>query len=201
MIRGLALLVVVLAGATRCGGSPAPTVLRGDAEGYLLTLDQLGSPDFTVYQAPEKAGAGWLDQASAASLKRDGFQQAAQVEYYRQVPLDTSNGPISVTAAVARFAGAGGAGEAMNRLDAALDARSGAVPVSTGTVGDVGHATTQMGTLDGVSVSQIVLVWRVDNLVNSITGQGRYGGITLDDLLTVARAQTADEEQVSASAS
>ena len=54
---------------------------------------------------------------------------------------------------------------------------------------------TQMSTLDGVSVSQIVMVWRVDNLVNSITGQGRFGGITLDDLLTVAHAQTADEEQ------
>jgi hypothetical protein len=193
-VCGLVLLAVVAGAAAGCG-SPAPGALRGAAQGYILTIDQLPSPDFTVYQAPAAVGAGWLDKEGAASLGRDGFQQAATVEYYRQVALDTSNGPITVTAAVARFAAAGGAAAAMSLLDTALDHRSGAAVVSTGPLGDGGHAITQMSTLDGVSVSQIVMVWRVDNLVNSITGQGRFGGITLDDLLTVAHAQTADEEQ------
>jgi hypothetical protein len=197
--------VAALAGAVALGtagcGSAAPLTLRGDPQGYLVTLDQLPSPDFTVFQAPEAVGAGWLGQETAVSLEHDGFQSAFQVEYYREVPLDTSNGPITVTAAVARFATATGAEKAMSRLDTALDERSGATQISTGTLGDEGHAITQMATLDGVSVAQIVVVWRLDNLVNSITGQGRYGGITLDDLITVAGAQTGDETAAGSTAS
>jgi hypothetical protein len=165
---GLGLAAALAVAASACGS--APGLLTGEAQGYLITLDQLPSPDFTVYQAPAAVGAGWLDAQGSAALGRDGFQQASEVEFYRQVALDTSNGPITVTAVVARFAAATGAASAMQVLDAALDQRPGATAVSTGPLGDGAHAITQMATLNGVSITQVVVVWRVDNLVDSLTG-------------------------------
>jgi len=193
-LGALVALAVLLGG---CGSPTSPLLLRGDPRGYLLSLEQLPSPDFTVYSGAAATDAGWLDTGSAATLTRDGFQAAATVEYLRQgelVDLATSNGPITLTSAVARFASPGGAAAAVGSLASALNARAGAVPLSTGPLGDGGHAVSNSATLDSVAVVRITVVWRVANLVNSLAADGRSGGLDLDQLLPVARAQTAAEQ-------
>jgi hypothetical protein len=67
------------------------------------------------------------------------------------------------------------------------------VPVSTGPLGDGGLATTTQGTIDGVGAIQIIVVWRVDNLIDSLVAEGRLGGLQLDQILPLAAAQTANE--------
>jgi hypothetical protein len=191
------LLIAVAALITGCGSS-APAVLRGDPAGYLISLDQLTSPDFTVYQAPGPVGAGWLDSGSATQIRQDGLAGAAEVEYYRAVWFPTSNGPITLTAAVASFATPPGAAAAMTRLDGALDARAGAIQVSTGSLGDESHAITLQATVESVPAVEIVVVWRVDNLVNSLVAQGRFGGLQLDQVLPLATTQTSNELRASA---
>jgi len=186
-----ALAAAVLAVA--CCGSSTATLLGGDPAGYLITRDQLTSPDFTTYQPVVPVGAGWLDAGSAGALEKDGFERAAEVEYYRQVALGTSNGPITLTVAVALFASVPGAAAARTDLDRALDARSGAVSLSTGSLGDGGAATTVGGNLDGVPVIEISVVWRERNLVNSLVAEGRLGGLQLSQILPLAATQTAGE--------
>jgi hypothetical protein len=190
--RALGVLALAALTAAACGSS-APTTLDGAPGGYLITLGQLTSPDFTVYQAVQQVGSGWLDEASSTALRKDGLVRAAAVEYDRNVSFSTSNGPITLSAAVAAFTTTAGAAAAMIRLDTALDARAGAVPVSTGPLADGGHATTTQGTVEGVGALQIILVWRVDNLVNSLVAEGRLGGFQLDQLLPLAATQTANE--------
>jgi len=185
-------VATVLVGA--CGGSGvAPVPLGGDPASYLITRDQLTSPDFTVYQPVAAVGAGWLDPGSAAALRSDGFERAAEVEYYRQVALATSNGPITLTATVALFASVQGAAAASTDLIRALEARSGEAPLSTGSLGDGGAATTVSGTLDGVPVIEISVVWRERNLVNSMVAEGRLGGLQLGQILPLATTETAGE--------
>jgi len=113
--------------------------------------------------------------------------RAAAVEYDRNVSFSTSNGPITLTVAVASFATTGGATAAMIRLGhrPGCPRRCGAV--STGPLADGGHATTTQGTVEGVGALQIILVWRVDNLVNSLVAEGRLGGLQLDQLLPSPR--------------
>jgi hypothetical protein len=178
-----------------CGGSTTAVMLHGDPSGYLITLGQLPSPDFTVYEAAAPVDAGWLDHDSSTAVRKDGWVRAAEVQYYRRVSYDTSNGPITVTAAVASFTSSGGAAAALTRLGAALDARSGAVPVSTGPLGDGEHAITVQGMLDGVQAVEFVMVWRVDNLLNSLVAQGRLGGLQLNQLLPLATIQTTNERR------
>jgi hypothetical protein len=186
----VAIAAVVLAG---CGGSSRAVTLAGNPSGYLIAPAQLGSPDFTVYEAAAPVGAGWLDQASAAALTRDGWLRAAEVEYYRAVAFATSNGPITLSVTVASFTGAGGAAAALTRLQAALDARPGAEPVSSGTLRG-GHAIAIEGSdVDGVPAVEFVMVWRVDNLIDSFVAEGRYGGLQLSQLLPMATTESADE--------
>src|ERR1019366_5976900 len=142
--RAMRVLAIAAMSSAACGSSP-PTTLHGAPGSYLITLDQLTSPDFIVYEAVASVGAGWLDQASSSAVRKDGLVRAAEVEYYRNVSFSTSNGPITLTAAVADFTTTAGASTAMIRLDSALDARAGAVPVSTGPPGDGGYATPTQG--------------------------------------------------------
>jgi hypothetical protein len=190
--RGATLALAVVAVLAGGCGSTAPPTLGGNPSAYLLTLDQLPSPDFTVYLAAAPIGAGWLDPGSSTAVERDGLVEAAEVEYYRQVAFATSNGPITLTAAAARFTDSAGAAAAISHLDTALDARSGASPVSTGSLAG-GHAITVEGTLDGVQALEIVVLWRVENLVNSLDAEGRAGGLALDQLLPLATTQSANE--------
>jgi hypothetical protein len=193
--RRAAVWLLTIVGAVLAGGcgSSSPPTLHGDPGTYLLTPAQLPSPDFTVYLPTAPVGAGWLDPSSSAALQRDGLVEAAQVEYYRPVPFATSNGPITLTAAAARFSGAAGAEAAMEQLDTALDARSGATPAATGPLGDAGHAVSTPGALGGVPAIEIIVVWRVENVLNSLTAEGRSGGLLLDQLLPLARTETATE--------
>jgi hypothetical protein len=186
------MLAMVAMTAAACGRS-VPTTLQGTPGSYLITLDQLPSPDFIVYEAVTPVGSGWLDQASSTAVRKDGLVRAAEVEYYRDVAFSTSNGPITLTVAVAAFTTTAGAAAAAIRLDTALDARTGVVPLSTGPLGDGGHATTVQATVEGVAALQITVVWRVDNLVNSLVAEGRQGGLQLDQILQVAATQTANE--------
>jgi hypothetical protein len=178
--------------ATGCG-SAAPPELHGDPTAYLLTLDQLPSPDFTVYMPAAAAGAGWLDPASTSAVQDDGLVEAAEVEYYRGVPFATSDGPITLTVAAARFTGAGGAAAAVSRLDSAVGARSGAVQATTSSPPG-GRAVTIEGSLEGVQAVEIVLLWRVENVVNSLDAEGRAGGLALEQLIPLAETQTANEQ-------
>jgi hypothetical protein len=189
-----ALGVLALAALTGgCEGTGGTTTLDGDPGSYLLTLSQLPSPDFVVYQAVKQVGPGWLDEASSTAVRKDGLVRAVAVEYYRNVSFSTSNGAITLTVAVASFATTTGAAAAMIHLDTALDARAGAMPVSTGPLGEGAHAITTQGTVEGVGALQIIVVWRVDNLINSLVAEGRLGGLQLDQLLPVAATQTANE--------
>jgi hypothetical protein len=168
--------VLVLAAVTGgCGGNGGTTTLDGDPGSYLITLSQLPSPDFAVYQAVKPVGPGWLDEASSTAVRKDGLVRAVAVEYYRDESFSTSNGAITLTVAVASFATTTGAATAMLNLGTALD------------------ATTTQGTVEGVGALQIVVVWRVDNLINSLVAEGRLGGLQLDQILPVATAQTANE--------
>ena len=191
MARALGMLAAAVA-TGGCGGSGL-TTLDQDPGSYLITLGQLPSPDFTLYRPVQQVGAGWLDEGSSAAVREDGLTRAADVEYYRDVPFSTSDGPVTVAAAAAAFTTGVGATAAMIHLDGALDARPGGVPVSTGTLGDGGSAVTVRGSVAGVSAVQIIVVWRVDNLVNSLVAEGRLGGLQLDQLLPLTAAQTANE--------
>ena len=188
----MALGVVATALTAGCGGSTS-TTLGGDPGLDLLRQDQLPSPDFTVYQAMAPAGTDWLDPDSAAAITGDGSVTAAQVEYYRPIGFDTSNGPITLTAAAARFSASHGAAAALAAIDAALDSRPSAIQLTTGRLGDGGHAVGVGGTVDGVQAIEIVVVWRVDNLIDSLVAEGRLGGLQLGQLLPLAATQTADE--------
>jgi hypothetical protein len=190
--RTLGVLALTALTAAACGSS-APTTLHGTPGSYLITLSQLPSPDFIVYQAVKEVGPGWLDEASSTALRKDGLARAAMVEYYRNVSFSTSNGAITLAVAVASFTTTAGAAAALIHLDIVLDARAGAVPVSTGPLGDGGLATTTQGTVDGVGAIQIIVVWRVDNLIDSLVAEGRLGGLQLDQILPLAAAQTANE--------
>ena len=70
----------------------------------------------------------------------------------------------------------------------------GAVPTSTGPLGDEAHAISVVRTTSGgLQAVEITVVWRVGNLVNIIVARGRYGGTRLDDALVLAGLQTQNE--------
>ncbi len=190
--RLASVLGVVAALTTGCGAS-TPVTLAGNPDRDLLRQDQLPSPDFTIYQGVGPTGAGWLDPGGAAVIAGDGFGSAAQVEYYRPIAFVESNGPITLTATAARFRAPQGAAAALTAIETALDARPGAIRLATGRVGDGGDAIGVGGTVDGIQAIEIVLVWRVDNVIDSLDADGRLGGLQLGQLLPLATIQTADE--------
>jgi len=189
-------LLISVAGLAACG-SDAPSPAAGDPLHYLVTLDQLAVPDFTVTSVAAHYDATALadgDVTLAAALTTCGLRSAARVEYQRSVDFSTSNGPIDIVATVERFAAAGGAASAYAANVRQLDATPGAVPASTGPLGDEAHSISVVRTTSGgLQAVEITVVWRVDNLVNIITARGRYGGTRLDDALILAGLQTQNE--------
>jgi hypothetical protein len=183
-------------------GTDTQSLSTGDPLRDLINLDQLVVPGFTVTSAATHVGASVLaggDAALASSLARDGVQSAASVEYQRTVDFGTSNGPIDVVATVARFGAAGGAANAYSATVRQLDAIAGAVPASTGPLGDEAHSISVVRTTTGgLQAVEIALVWRVANLVNVIVTRGRYGGTRLDDALVLAGVQTENESKFAA---
>jgi hypothetical protein len=188
---------MVTAMALGACGDASPSLSAGDPLHDLITIDQLVAPDFTATAQPAHVGAATLaagDASVANALSKDGLQSAARVEYQRAVDFGVSNGPIDVVATVERFADVSGASNAYAASVRQVDAVQGAVPTSTGPLGDEAHAVSVVRTTSsGLEAVEITVVWRVGNLVNVIVARGRYGGTRLDDALLLAGLQTANE--------
>ena len=185
--------VVMLSGC----GSAGATLATGNPTSYLITIDQLIAPNFTVSSAAKHVTADTLangDSAVAASLATDGLTSAASIEYQRAADFSTANGPLEVVATAMQFASVAGATSAYTAGVRQLDALPGATPTSTGPLGDEAHAISVVKTTTGgLSAVEITLEWRVDNIVNILVTRGRYGGTRLDDALVLANLQTANE--------
>jgi hypothetical protein len=180
------------------GCTSSDAALRtGNPLRYLITIDQLTAPNFTVAAAAAVVNASALtngDSTTAAALSRDGLQSAASVAYQRAEDFSTANGPIDIGATVERFAAVAGASSAYRLGIQLLDTRSGATPTSTGPLGDAAHAISVVKTAPGgLAAVEITIEWRVGNLVNIIVARGRYGGTRLGDVLVLANRQTANE--------
>jgi hypothetical protein len=178
-------------------GSDGSSLATGDPLHDLITLDQLAAPDFTVSSPAAHVDASTLaggNAALASAITAAGLQSAASVEYQRGIDFSTSNGPIDVVATVMRFASIAGATSAYGANVKQLDAMAGAVPTSTGPLGDEGHSISVVRTTSGgLQAVEITVVWRLGNLVNLIIARGRYGGTRLDDVLVLAGVQTQNE--------
>jgi hypothetical protein len=194
---GVRILAVAAVTALAACGTSSPALTTNTLRD-LITIDQLVAPGFVVTSRAAHVDARTLaggDAAFASALAHDGLQSAAQVEYQRAVDFGTSNGPIDVVATVERFPGVGGASSAYTAGVHQLDAIHGAVPTSTGPLGDEAHSTSVVRTApDGLQAVEITVLWRVGNLVNVIIARGRYGGARLDEALTLAGLQTHDEQ-------
>jgi hypothetical protein len=178
-------------------GSDGSSLATGDPLHDLITLDQLVAPDFTVSSPAVHVNASTLaggDASLAATITAAGLQSAASVEYQRGIDFSTSNGPLDVVATVMQFASIAGATSVYGANVKQLDALSGAVPTSTGPLGDEGHSISVVRTTSGgLQAVEITVVWRLGNLVNIIIARGRYGGTRLDDVLILAGVQTQNE--------
>ena len=189
----VAALAVVVGTAASCGGTSGPRFTMAPAR-YLLTVDQLASPDFSVDKpagsvTPVTLAGG--DQHAASQLSDDGFDAAASVSFSRAVDFATSNGPLEVIDTVARFAGNVGAHAWFSADTKRRDVQSGEVAMSTGSLGDEAHADSLVATApDGLQAVQVTLQWRVANVVVLLQVRGRYGGTRLDDALILAHKQT-----------
>jgi hypothetical protein len=192
----IAVLLLSSTALAACGGD-GPSPAAGDPLHYLITLDQLVAPGFTITTPAahvDTTALGEGDAALASALAAEGLRSAARVEYQRSVDFGTSNGPIDIVATVERFAGAAGASSAYATTVRQLDATQGAVPTSTGPLGDEAHSISVVRTTSGgLQAVEITVVWRVDNLVNLIIARGRYGGTRLDDALILAGLQAQNE--------
>ena len=203
-----ALVALAVAG---CGGggsastgssvAPSPThrvIHTTAATALVLRLDELPAAGFTATTAVtpvDQATAASGDSAVEAAMRSAGFRDAASARYFRTVPvLRTSNGPIDVTSTVVRLGSPGGAGAVLDAISTQLDAVSGAIPTSSGPLGDGGHATVVMATDQGVSVAQATLVWRSGDLVSLLVIRERDTGSSLQDALLTAQPQVLREQ-------
>jgi hypothetical protein len=199
MVRATAGLFAcaLLLSACDSSASAGQPLRTGDPAHYLVNLNDLASPGFTINTPAHAADAAELasnNATRAVRLTQDGLQAGAAVRYFRAVDLATANGPIDVVNTVERFATASGAGAAYMADVKDLDSVTGAAPVSTGGLGDEAHAVSLVRTAaSGVQAVQITLEWRVANLVNIIVVRGRYGGTRLDDSLVLAHRTTTRE--------
>jgi hypothetical protein len=177
-------VVVALAMALTACGSDGSSLATGDPLHDLITLDQLVAPDFTVSSPAAHVNASTLaggDAALASAITAAGLQSAASVEYQRGIDFSTSNGPLDVVATVMQFASIAGATSVYGANVKQLDALSGAVPTSTGPLGDEGHSISVVRTTSG-GLQAVEIIAR-----------GRYGGTRLDDVLILAGVQTQNE--------
>ena len=203
MRRAFLVSCVATAALAACGstGDSASHLLHATPAHYLLTLDQLATPDFTVVQAAHSVDLATLTGGDATlqrQVQGDGFTAAASIQFFRQVDLATSNGPIEIIATVESFQDADGAHRSYARDAQRRDATRGEVPTSTGALGDEAHADSVVMTAPGgIPVVQITVEWRVANLIDTIIVRGRYGGARLDDALLLAHRMTANANAAS----
>jgi hypothetical protein len=173
-------------------------VLHAPAATYLLGVDQLVSPDFSLDTPPHPVTVSDItgsDSAAAQQLKAGGFTSAAGEEFFRTGGnLALTNGPLQIRDTVEEFASAAGAATVYGSDISRLDAASGAVAVSTGSLGDAAHSTTRTATSPtGDVVVEITVEWRVGNLLDVLVVRGRSGATRPDDALVLAHRQTVIE--------
>jgi hypothetical protein len=191
--------VAVTAVLAACGvsGDAQKPPLRATPSHYLLTIDQLATPDFTVVEPLHSLDVATLsagDTIREREMQAEGFTAAARVGFFRQADLATSNGPLEIIATAEAFNDSGGAHRAFGLDVQRRDASPGESPVSTGPLGDEAHADGDVTTAPGgIPVVQITLEWRVANVVNTVVVRGRYGGARLDDALLLAHRMTGNE--------
>jgi hypothetical protein len=183
---------------TACAGPSSPALLRAAPASYLLGIDQLVSPDFSLDAAPHPltaAAVAAAGGAAATQLSVAGLTGAAGEDFFRDAPvLAVLNGPAQVTDTVEEFGSAGGAATVYGPDIARLDAERGATAVSTGSLGDAAHTITRTATAaDGTVVAEITVEWRVDNLLDILVVRGREGAVRPDDALVLAHRQTVIE--------
>jgi hypothetical protein len=188
-------VTVTIAGCSEPAASPA---LRAAPASYLLSVDELVSPDFSLDTAPHSltvAGIAGTDSSIAQQLNGAGFTAGASEDFFRSVgSLALANGPVQVRDTVEEFASSAGASTVYGADISRLDAVAGAVAMSTGSLGDAAHATTRDVTSpDGVTAVEITVEWRVANLLSILVVRGRSGGTRLDDALILAHRETVIE--------
>ena len=184
--------------AAGCGEAAAPLALRGEPAGYLLSVDQLVSPDFTIDAAPHQLTVADLAGADSSIVKQlgsAGFVAGAGEEFFRATgSLADANGPVQVRDTVEDFSSSSGATAVFGTDTARLNAVPGATAISTGALGDEVHATTVSATsASGTRAVEITVEWRVLNLIDVLVVRGREGGTRLDDALVLAHRQTVTE--------
>ncbi|HEY7927356.1 MAG TPA: hypothetical protein VIG86_08065 [Candidatus Dormibacteraeota bacterium] len=191
--------ILVVAATAGCATAMSAATLQAVPATYLLTLDQLVAPDFSVDTPAHALSITTLaagDAPRASELATAGFTGAAAVDFFRAASnLAVVNGPVQIGDTVAEFASAAGAAVPYGSDIARLDAIAGAVAISTGSLGDAAHATSRVLTdpNSGVRVVEITVEWRVDNLLDILVVRGRDGGTRPDDALLLAHRQTAIE--------
>jgi len=180
-----------------CAGAASPQLLEAQPSSYLLTIDELQNAEFQIIEGPGAIDAAAIggDSATGARLTGLGLEAAARVRFFRVVSdVSTSNGPLDVTASVARYRDANGAAEAFALVIGQTEGHAGEQPVSTGPLGDAAHAD-QVSAKDasGTTLMQFTVTWRLGNLVNVVIIRGRYGGARITDAITLASAQLNNE--------
>jgi hypothetical protein len=190
--------VCVATAIAGCDNAAAPQVLHAPPATYLLGVDQLVSPDFSVDTPPHAVAVADIagsDSAAAQQLTAAGFSTAAGEDFFRAVGnLAVTNGPVQIRDTVEEFASAAGAATVFSSDISRLDAAAGAVAVSTGSLGDAAHCTTRTATSStGVLAVEITVEWRVGNLLDVLVVRGRSGGTRPDDALLLAHRQTVIE--------
>jgi len=202
MARRLPTLAVLAAVVVACGSTATGPLLTRNPETYLLSIDQLESPGFTVDAAPAQQNVSEVahgDAVVAQRLVHSGLNAASTVSFGRTVDFPTSNGPVEIIDTVERFASTDGASSSFAADINARDAMHGEVATSAGVLGDQAHADTLVITApDGVAAVQVTLEWRVANVVVVLIVRGRYGGTRLDDALLLAHRQTSTQLAVGA---
>jgi hypothetical protein len=177
-----------------CGSSGAsPVLFTRPATAYLLTLDELRTPGFTVSEPPH-AWTSANDAGLSRLLGRDALHNGATVTYFRDVPeIATSNGPIMVISFVFVCSSTQQAAAVYSVWEHEADALPAVIPESAGALGDVAHADEEHITNAPVQLIQLVITWRTGNLVSELTVRGRDGGVSLADALILAHAQAAGQ--------
>jgi hypothetical protein len=183
-----------------CSGATTSGIYSGSPLNYLLTVDQMESPDFLIQAQARTLNAAQLNSVTgqnAKAMTRNGFLSGASTEYFRDVgALSISNGPVDIVATAETFTTPGQASSQFHADIAARESSSKEQPLSTGPLGDEAHADTELAVapdLDQTSVIQITLEWRLGNILNILVVRGRYGGARLTDALQLAGKQTDNE--------
>ncbi|GAC1337819.1 MAG: hypothetical protein NVSMB29_02760 [Candidatus Dormibacteria bacterium] len=188
-VLSLAGLALSLAGCA--GGATAPAGLEVACPNALLRLDQVSGSNFQLEDpAPSTERAAGAQPSADAHLR-----SAAEVRYFRPTrDLQTSNGPVDITAGAACYRDPDSASRALAALSAAGDRTPGAIPISAGPLGDEDHATVRRASApNGTPLAQITLRWRLSTVLTTMTVRGREGAFGLSDVVGLAARQQENE--------